>query len=90
MISIVFFFIKYKKSVILPETVGSNDGKAVPPHRKRQPSQRLVVEGIPSVIISLLAFFCDIFFRPGILKFHPFVYYGSHNKYKGIVLLETV
>ena len=23
--------------------------------------------------------FCDIF-RPGILKIHPFVYYGSHNK----------
>ena len=30
----------------------------------------------------------DILFRPGILKFHPLAYYGSHNKNKSIVLLE--
>ena len=26
--------------------------------------------------------FCDFFFRPEILKFHPLLYYGSHNKNK--------
>ena len=30
------------------------------------------------------------FFRPGILKFHLFVYYGSHSKNKNMVLLEKV
>ena len=32
--------------------------------------------------------FMGHFFRPGILKFHPFDYYGSHNKDKNMALLE--
>ena len=60
-------------------------------YRKQRPPQRLVVEGIPNVITSLHAFFVTFFYRPGILKFQPFVYYvWSHNINKSMVLLEKV
>ena len=34
--------------------------------------------------------FCYIFFSPGNTKFHPFLYYGLHNKNKNTILLEKV